>query len=94
LAVEAGQVGSHISDGGGSATAPSRSSGAGSSRRRSPRGNSSGRPSVKRTAAAGLAQQSKTELLRRAAAIDLEGRTKMSKAQLVRAIDEAPARSG
>jgi hypothetical protein len=34
------------------------------------------------------AQQSKTELLRHAPGIDLEGRTKTSRAQLVRAIDK------
>ena len=94
LAVAVGQVASHTAgDGRASAGARSRSSRAGSSRSRSPRGRSARRPTVKATAAARLEQQSKNELLRRAAALDIDGRATMTKAQLVQAIEKAPAKS-
>ena len=46
-----------------------------------------------RAPVARLEQQSKNELLRRAAALDIEGRATMSKAKLVQAIEKAPAKS-
>jgi colicin import membrane protein len=90
LAVEAGQVASYTTgDGRGTATARSRSS-----HSRSPRRRSAGGPAAKATPAARLELQSKTELLRRAGALDVEGRATMSKAQLAQAIKKAPTNSG
>jgi hypothetical protein len=60
------------------------------------RGRAARRPATstatKRAAAEALDGQTRSELLRRAEALDIDGRASMTKAELVRAIKKAPAK--